>query len=61
MPPQSAVEVTIDYSNIYQYVREVRSLRRNVKVYLRRHLSEVRDNYVSRHSGLLSLVDRVKN
>jgi hypothetical protein len=61
MPPQSTVEVTIDYSDMCQHVREVRSLRHNVKVYLQRHLSEVRDNYVSRHSGLLSLVYLVKN
>jgi hypothetical protein len=59
--PNSAVEVSIDYNNMYQYSREVKSLRRNVKVYLRRHLSELRDNYLCRHDGLLALVYRMKN
>ena len=61
VPPKSTVEVSIDYSNMYQYSREVESLRRNVKVYLRRHLSEVRDNYLCRHNGLLALLYRMKN
>src|SRR5262249_23736461 len=61
VPPKSAVEVTIDYSNMYQYTREVKPLRRHVKVYLRRYFSEVRDHYLCRHDGLLSLAYRVKN
>lgn len=61
MPPKGAVEITIDYDNMYQYARQVKSLRRNVKVYLRRHLSEVRDNYLCRHDGILSLAYSVKN
>jgi hypothetical protein len=61
VPPNSKLEVTIDYNNICQYAREEKSLKRHMKVYLRRHLSEVRDNYLSRHSGLLSLAYRVKN
>lgn len=61
VPPKSAVEVVIDYRNTYQCAREVKSLRRHVGVYLRRHLSEVRDHYLCRHAGLLSLAYRVKN
>jgi hypothetical protein len=61
MAPRSEVDVSIDYSNMYQYSTEVKSLRRNVKVYLRRHLSELRDNYLCRHDRLLALVYRVKN
>jgi hypothetical protein len=59
--PRSTVEVSIDYNNMYQYSGEVKSLRHNVKVYLRRHLSELRDNYLCRHDGLLALVYRMKN
>jgi hypothetical protein len=61
IPPKSAIEVTIDYSNTHQYAREVQDLRRNAKVYLRRYLSEFRDNHLCRHDRLLSLVSSVKN
>src|SRR5262249_46352173 len=61
IPPKSAIEVTIDYSNTHQYAREVQNLRHNAKVYLRRYLSEFRDNYLCRHDRLLSLVSSVKN
>jgi hypothetical protein len=61
VPPNSVVEVTMDYGNTYQHVKKAESLGRNVKIYLRRHLSEVRDNYLCRHSALLSLAYRVKN
>jgi len=62
LPPKSAIEVTIGYSNAhYQLAREAQSLRRNVKVYLRRYLSEFRDNYLCRYDRLLLLVDRMKN
>jgi hypothetical protein len=60
IPPQSSVVVTIDYSNLHEYHREVQNLKRNAKVYLRRYLSEFRDNYLYRHDWLLSLVHRVK-
>jgi hypothetical protein len=63
VPPTSALKIAIDYScerknrnNIAQ-----NSLKQSVKVYLRRHLSEVRDNYLSKHERLLSIAYRVKN
>jgi hypothetical protein len=37
------------------------SVMKQVKVYLRRHLSEVRDNYISKHPRMLALAYRVKN
>jgi hypothetical protein len=61
VPPKSAMEVTINYNNMYQYARQVKPLRYNAKVYLRRHLSEVRDNYLCKHDGLLSLGYLLKN
>jgi hypothetical protein len=60
IPPQKAVVVTIDYSNRHEYHREAQNFKRNAKVYLRRYLSEFRDNYLCRHDQLLSLVQRVK-
>jgi hypothetical protein len=58
----SVAEVAIHYSNDSQYRPTPRNqLRHGVKVYVRRYLSEVRDNYISKNERLLSLAKRIKN
>jgi hypothetical protein len=60
VPPNSGIEVLINYSNMYQPSNAARSIKYRAKVYLRRHLSEARDNHLCRYNGVLSLVYRAK-
>jgi len=60
IPPESSIEIIISYDNAHQYEREARSLRSDIKVYMRRYLSEFRDNYMSRNEALLKSLYRVK-
>jgi hypothetical protein len=61
--PKVAVDVAIDYATppLHESDSDKRSFKQEVKVYVRRHLSEVRDNYLAKHDGLLSLAYKVKN
>jgi len=60
IPASSAVELRIDYLNDTEYPATSRNrLGREVKIYVRRYLSEVRDNYISKNEGLLSLANRI--
>jgi hypothetical protein len=62
IPASSVAEVAIHYSNSSQYRPVPRNqLWHGVKVYVRRYLSEVRDNYISKNARLLSLANRIKN
>jgi len=63
VPPAGTVEIRIEYAGPPRLdkSKEVHRLGYNLKVYLRRHLSEVRDNYLSGHSKLISLAYRIKN
>jgi len=63
VPAHGAVTVGIDYAPDQQYGQRTlqRSLSDGIKVYVRRHLSELRDNYLARNDKLLSLAYRVKN
>jgi len=60
IPPESSIEIIIGYDNVHQYEREARSLRSDIKVYMRRYLSEFRDNYIHRNEALLQSLYRVK-
>ena len=62
VPASSAMEVTINYAPTAQYASnsEGQSFRQQAQVYLRRYLSTVRDNYLSKHDKLLSLAYRLK-
>jgi hypothetical protein len=60
--PSSVAEVAIHYSSDSQYRPAPRNqLGYEMKVYVRRYLSEVRDNYISKNTMLLSLANRIKN
>ena len=61
VPAASAVAVAIDYRNTYPFDSGKHALNQQVKVYLRRYLSEIRDNYLSKHDRLLSLAYRIKD
>jgi hypothetical protein len=60
IPPESSIEIIIDYDNAHQYEREARSLRSDIKVSMRRYLSEFRDNYMHRNEALPKSLYRVK-
>jgi hypothetical protein len=60
IPRESSIEIIIDYDNIHQYEREERNLRSDIKVYMRRYLSEFRDNYMQKDEALLKLLYRFK-
>ena len=62
IPASSVAEVAIHYSSDSQYSPTPRNqLRHAMKVYVRRYLSEVRDNYISKNARILSLANRIKN
>jgi hypothetical protein len=62
IPASSVAQVAIHYGNHNQYMPTPRKrLRHGVHVYVRRYLSEVRDNYISKNAKLLSLANRIKN
>jgi hypothetical protein len=58
--PENSREISIIYKNMHIYEREDRSLRNDIKVSMRRYLSEFRDNYMSRNEVLLKSLYRVK-
>ena len=60
IPPDNSIEIIIDYDNEHGYEREVRSLGSDISVYMRRFLSEFRDNYIQRNEGLLKWLYRIK-
>ncbi|HEX4997624.1 MAG TPA: hypothetical protein VFY29_05335, partial [Terriglobia bacterium] len=60
-PPKGAIEVAVQYAGADGIQPGGNQLKYQLKVYLRRRLSEARDNYLSRHEGLLRLALRVKD
>jgi hypothetical protein len=58
MPPHSTMAISIEYANTWPSVRRSPPLTRSVSVYVRRHLSELKDNYLYANQTVLSLVDR---
>jgi predicted DNA-binding ribbon-helix-helix protein len=61
VPSKSSIEIIILYENMYKHKREKRDIRSDMKVYIRRYLSEFRDNYIHRSETLLNLLYIVKN
>jgi hypothetical protein len=59
IPASGAVEVAIHYCNDSQYRALPRNQLREVRICVRRYLSEVRDNYISKNEKLLSLANRI--
>jgi hypothetical protein len=58
--PNSRVEFIVNYNNLYHSSSPAKSMKYRAKVYLRRHLSEARDNHLCRYHGVLSLLYRAK-
>jgi len=58
--PDDSIEIIINYENEYGYDREVRSMKSYARVYMRRFLSEFRDNYIQRNEGLLKCLYKIK-
>ena len=57
--PKQTAEIELVYQDIYPYVKETSRIRKNTKVFVRRHLSEIRDNYISKSRLLLSIVNKL--
>jgi len=62
IPPARTIEMKIEYASPHRLdkSRDMQTLGYHLKVYLRRHLSEVRDNYLCGHGKLISLAYRIK-
>ena len=60
IPAESSIELIIFYNNMHQYEGETRSLTSDIKVSMRRYLSEFRDQYMQRNEVLLKWLYRVK-
>ena len=60
IPAESSIELIIFYNNMHQYEGETRSLTSDIKVSMRRYLSEFRDQYMQRNEVLLKQLYRVK-
>ena len=45
----------ITYKDIYPYITGKDTLKEHTEVWIRRHLSELRDNYISKNELLLSI------
>jgi len=57
--PKQTAKIEIVYQDIYPYMKETSRIRKNTKVFVRRHLSEIRDNYISKSQLLLSIVNKL--
>jgi hypothetical protein len=58
--PKKSGIVEIVYNNLYPYAEENTKVIKKSKVWVRRHLSEIRDNYLSRSQALLSVANKLK-
>jgi len=58
--PGATAEIEIVYRDRYPNVHVENSFYRNLKVFSRRHLSEMRDNYLSRSPAALTIANRMK-
>lgn len=59
--PKKIVKIIIIYENIFSYVDGNNKLSKKVKVYLRRYLSELRDNVLCKSDFLLAIAYKIKN
>ena len=60
IPPNSTVNLEINYKDSYPDFMGKNTIKRSIKVYIRRYLSEFRDNYISKNNSLLSLTNKIK-
>jgi hypothetical protein len=64
IPALKSVEIAVDYKRTPDYRSDEdrrRPLKHHLKVYMRRRLSEVRDNYLSKHERILALAYQIKD
>ena len=55
VPPKTTATLKINYEDIYPYVIGKDTLKEQTEVWIRRYLSELRDNYISKSELLLSI------
>ena len=55
VPPKTTANLKITYKDIYPYITGKDTLKEQTEVWIRRHLSELRDNYISKSELLLSI------
>lgn len=55
VPPKTTATLKINYEDIYPYITGKDTLKEQTEVWIRRHLSELRDNYISKSELLLSI------
>jgi hypothetical protein len=58
--PGSEILIQVVYRSIAESVRTADSFSQTVKIAVRRYLSEFRDNFLSRHDGLLQMAQKTK-
>jgi hypothetical protein len=58
--PRSTAEIEIVYRDPFPHIQVEDSLYQNLKVFSRRRLSEIRDNYLSRSRAALAVANRMK-
>ena len=56
--PKTTATLKINYEDIYPYVAGKDTLKEQMEVWIRRHLSELRDNHVSKSELLLSISNK---
>jgi hypothetical protein len=61
LPPKSSAEVEIKYNNLYGEAKKMNSFKKSLSIYIRRHLSELKDNYLSNYHQLLAAAYRIKH
>jgi hypothetical protein len=64
IPALKSVEIAIEYKRTPDYRSDEnkrRPMKHHLKVYMRRRLSEVRDNYLSKHEKILALAYQIKD
>lgn len=64
IPALKSVEIAIDYERTPDYRSDENKrqpMKHHLKVYVRRRLSEVRDNYLSKHERILALAYQIKD
>jgi len=57
--PKQTAEINIVYRNMYHGLKEKSGIGNNLRIYMRRHLSEIRDDYIGRNQSLLSVVNKL--
>lgn len=58
VPPKTTANLKITYEDIYPYITGKNTLKEQTEVWIRRHLSELRDNHISKSELLLSISNK---